>query len=446
MRALLLLYYFPPSGGPGVQRGTGLARHLPAYGVEPIVVTVAPQTYAGPEEYAQDPSLEEDVPAGLRVVRSPGGERRTLRRLLGRARLLRWAAQVAPRAFFERQAGWYAPAVAATLAAIERERPDVLLTSSQPYVVHLVGREVRRRTGIPWVADFRDPWTLCWGRSWPSRGAFAWEDRREEEALADADAVVANTPGQRRELLERRPWLDTAKVACVPNGYEPADFATPAADRPPGELLVVPSGAFRARPPGAARRRRRGPADRASYQPMPVDLSSHAPTPLLEALAVLRRRDPGARVRVRLVGALDPRWLDQARAAGVSEAIEPLGYLPHRHATAQLLAADLLYLPTITRTDGEAVSNVPAKTYEYLGSGRPIAALAGPGDVRDLLQGRDRAVLLPPGDADALADVLAAAAAGAGPPAASVDPPDAHPWRRAEVARRMAELLRRAVG
>jgi glycosyltransferase involved in cell wall biosynthesis len=446
LSALVLLYYFPPSGGPGVQRGLKTCRLLPGAGVEPTVVTVEPQTYAGPGEYAPDASLETEVPPGLRVVRTRSGDRRRLKSALQAARLYRAAWTAAPRHFFERQAGWFAPALAACLAEVERSRPDVLLTSSQPYVAHLVGREVRRRTGLPWIADFRDPWTTAWGRTWPSQRALAWETEREDEVLADADRVVANTPGSREEFLARRPWLPPSKVSVVANGYDPEDLAVPPAARDPSELLVVHSGAFRATPPAPPRSGLRAWIDRRAVTPLPYDLSTHSPEPLLRAIAEAAASGTARPVRARLVGPLAAGWTDVARALGVADRVEAIGWRPHREATSHVLAADLLYLPTVTRHDGAAVSNVPAKTYEYLGSGRAVAALAGPGDVRDLVQGRDRVAVLEPGDAGGLARLLVACAAGDGPAATAADPADAHSWRRSELTARMAEILREAAG
>jgi glycosyltransferase involved in cell wall biosynthesis len=446
LSALVLLYYFPPSGGPGVQRGLKMCRLLPGAGVEPTVVTVDPRTYAGPGEYAPDPSLAAEVPSGLRVVRTRSGERRRLKAALAAARLLRFAWTATPRHFFERQAAWFAPALAACLAEVERSRPDVLLTSSQPYVAHIVGREVSRRTGVPWVADFRDPWTTAWGRTWPSDRALAWETEREDEVLAGADRVVANTPGSRAEFLARRPWLPPAKVGVVANGYDPEDLDVPPAARDPGEFLVVHSGAFRAAPPGPPRTGLRAWVDRRAVLPIPYDLSTHSPEPLFRAMADAAATGTARPVRARLVGPLAAGWMQLARALGVAGRVETTGYLPHREATSHVLAADLLYLPTVTRRDGAPVSNVPAKTYEYLGSGRPVAAVAGPGDVRDLVQGRERVVLVEPGDAGALARLLVAGAEAGGSAAAAPDPPDAHPWRRSALAIRMAEILREAAG
>ena len=459
MKALVVLYYWPPSGGPGVQRGVKLCRQLRDEGVEPVVVTVHPSAYSLPGEYPHDPSLAADVPSDLRVVRTAHGHATTLRAALGATRLLRAAQHVLPGGFFERQAGWRRPLVDALVAEIRDTRPDVLLTSSQPYVVHLAGRATKLATGIPWVADFRDPWTFSWGRTWPSQRAFDWEERREEEVLGDADLVLANTPGSRREWLERRPWLDPRKVRVVRNGYDPADFRAsrgPAPDahddvwlapapKPPGEIRIVHAGSFRAKPPGRGRTGLRARLDRSGPRPVPYDLSTHSPEPLLRAMAAVE--DPERRLVARLVGAVDRGWLDVAAALGALDRVDLAGYRPHRETISELLAADLLWLPTITRTDRGPVSNVPAKTYEYLGSGRPVLAYAGDGDVADLMVGRARCRRVEPGPAavDEIASILRALLAGGAAPAEAPDPEDARPLRRRETARGVAEALRDAV-
>lgn len=449
-RVLVVLYYWPPSGGPGVQRGVKLCRHLVAEGIEPIVVTVPAETYERPGEYPRDPTLAADVPEKLRVIRvAPDDDGGVIASDLQRFRLHRLALRLAPARYFERQAGWTSALIPALRDAVEKFRPDAILSSSQPYSAHLAALAIRNETGVPWVADFRDPWTQAWGRTWPSERLFRWEEEREAEVLEGADRIVWNTPGATRGLLARRPWLDPRKVVTIPNGYDPGDFpaeapppVTPTTGDGPRDFVIVHSGAFRGKPPSAARSGVRALVDRSAYVPIPYDLSTHSPEALLRAVARLGGYAAGRRIRVRLAGSVDGGWLTFAEELGIGAYIEALGYLPHRASVAAVAAADLLYLPTITRTDGGAVANVPAKTYEYLGSGRPVAALAGPGDVADLLAGRARAAVLPPGDPEALAACITSAAAGRSLPAMSPDPEDAHPWRRTEVARRMAAVFR----
>lgn len=457
-RVLVVVYYWPPSGGPGVQRGVKLCRHLIAEGIEPVVVTVTPETYARPGEYPQDPTLAADIPAGLRVIRTPpGGEAGAVDRWIARLRLVRAAQRIAPGRNFERQAAWPATLVPALRRAVEELRPDAILSSSQPYSAHLAARAVRRETGVPWIADFRDPWTQAWGRTWASEAAFRWEEEREAEVLEAADCIVWNTPGATRDLLARRRWLDARKVVTIPNGYDPEDFPAgtagtgtraarePADSAPSTDFVIVHSGAFRGKPPAAARTGLRAIADRGAFAPIPYDLTTHSPETLFRAVAALGGHAAGRRIRVRLAGHVDAGWLAVARDLGVERSIESRGYLAHRAAVAEVLGADLLYLPTITRTDGAPVANVPAKTYEYLGSGRPIVALAGPGDVADLLAGRDRAAIVAPRDVEGLAATITECAAGRALPALAPDPADAHPWRRTEIARRMAGVVRAAI-
>jgi glycosyltransferase involved in cell wall biosynthesis len=290
---------------------------------------------------------------------------------------------------------------------------------------------------IPWVADLRDPWTGYFTKAWPSDAAKRWEEDREAEAMRAADAVIANTPGQRRELLERFPELAPAKFVAIPNGYDADDFRVATAPRPSDEVLVVHTGHVTCDPPGTTKP---APDDYA------FDRSTHSLEWLLCAMATLRGRPGAPRVRARLVGKVDAAWVARAEALGLRGQVDFLGYLPHREATSHLLAADLLYLPTVGRRDGRPSANVPAKTYEYVGSGRPVAAMTDAGDVRDLMTGRARCVVLGARDAAGLADLLASIQPGSAPHALPPDPPDAHPWRRDEQARQMANVLKRVAG
>ncbi len=443
LRALLMIYAFPPSGGSGVQRGVKLCRYLPESGVEPSVVTVEDDAYLRRGDMGVlDPSLAAELPAGLRVVRTKTGDLSGVRAKLKKLHLLDAAWHVAPKYFFERFAGWRGPLLAAARDEIRRARPDVMITSSPPNVVHLAALELRRSEGIPWVADFRDPWTLFWHKDWPSARAKRWEEDREAEVIRGADAVIANTPGQRREILERYSDVAPDKVAAIPNGYDAADFDVAPAPRPADEVLVVHTGKVTCENPKAESRERPRKSN-AFADANPFDRSTHSLEWLLQAMSILRGRPGAPRVRARVVGNLDKSWEARAEALGVRAQVDFLGYVPHRESIAHLLAADLLYLPTIVRRDGRPCANVPQKTYEYLGAGRPVAALTDEGDVRDLMVGRARCTVLGPRDAQGLADLLARLAPGAAPHALPPDPPDARPWRRDDQVRRIAQVLRR---
>jgi glycosyltransferase involved in cell wall biosynthesis len=435
MRALVLTFHFPPSGGSGVQRVTKLARMLPALGVETTIVTVDAAAY---EEHgafgATDASLADEIPREVRVVRTPSGDRPRLRRFLRKTGLLDAAWRRDPTSWWERLAMWRGPCLAAASAEIRRSRPDVILASSPPFTTQLAAMELSNRGRIPWVMDLRDPWTGYFSKPWPSQAAKRWEEERESEAMHAAHAVVANTPGQRRELLERFPDVAPERIVAIPNGYDADDFRVAPAHRASDEVLVVHTGHVTCDPPGTSK----PPPDGYAF-----DRSTHSLEWLFAAMAALRGRPGAPDVRARLVGKVDAAWVARAEALGLGGQVDFLGYLPHREATSHLLAADLLYLPTVGRRDGRPSANVPAKTYEYLGSGRPVAALADAGDVRDLMTGRARCTVLGARDAAGLADLIARITPGAAPHALPPDPPDAHPWRRDVQAKQMADVLKR---
>src|SRR5690606_10060076 len=169
-RLLVVAYYFPPAGGAGVQRVLKWVKYLRDFGIEPVVVTVRAGAYP-----KHDETLVRDVPEGVEAYRSraldPFG---TYARLTGRTRQAAVAEQLqnAPDGFGERLARWmranvvlpdarvgWVPFAIRTAKRLHRERPfDAVLTSGPPHSAHLVGRALRR-AGLPWIADFRDPWT-----------------------------------------------------------------------------------------------------------------------------------------------------------------------------------------------------------------------------------------------------------------------------------------------
>ncbi|HNV21323.1 MAG TPA: glycosyl transferase family 1, partial [Candidatus Hydrogenedentes bacterium] len=177
-RVLIISYYFPPAGGPGVQRIMGLVRHLPSFGWEPVVLTVKGGTF-----FNRDEESLARVPASVPVYRTKAFEPFALyNRLRGKpadealpiggvgqggggvaARLSQW---VRANLFVpDARIGWIPSAVSAAKRLVRHERIDAIITSSPPQTVHLIGRRAALATGLPWIADFRDPWTQIYYNS-----------------------------------------------------------------------------------------------------------------------------------------------------------------------------------------------------------------------------------------------------------------------------------------
>lgn len=444
-RVLFVVYYFPPSGGPGVQRCLKFIRYLPEFGWEPCVLTVPESA----DFQVRDASLLAEVPRGLIVRRTrcpePYGlyrtltgqrgpvsldlashsaqERRPLRRLL---RALR-ATLFIP----DGRMAWRPHAVRGGLDLLRTAGYDAILSSGPPFTCHLIGRELHRRTGRPWIADYRDPWTTA--TFYPARPRWARriDERYEAACVREAARSLVVGEAMALEFRGRYAELDPQRFVVLPNGFDPADF-TGVAYQAPREFRVTHSGSlFRGR----------------------------APEAFLQAVADLmtEREDFAERVRLCFAGRLDDEVRARLAAPPFERVAELPGYLPHRESVALLRRSRLLLLST--GADAQARSMVTGKVYEYLAAGVPILALAPPdGDAARLIASTGAGWVFAPEDrAGVLAHLRrlwqeecareARAPAAGGPPQFGCvrDEAEIQRYSRREQTRRLADVLRDAV-
>lgn len=329
---LLLTYHFPPSAASGSHRLLGFARHLPSYGWRAIVV--APPRL--PWE-AVDPDLAGELPEETVVYPVP----HELDGLLG-----------LPLRYLAYYASWIPRAWPSCARAIRRHQPEVLVTSGPPHAVHVFGLLVKRRFGLPWIADFRDPWVAggSGGRSRRVRDRFT--AAMESAVMATADGIVANAP-RAADVIRGHYPAASDKVVTITNGYDPERFR-PRRPSPDGPLDIVHPGQIYA---------------------------GRDPSGFLDALRdVIARRDTTARpVHAVFIGDLDLTYASQRvaesiEARGLGGRVRLVGHLPYEESLdAMMRASILLLLDSPGRTSG-----VPAKLYEYIGAGRPILALCHP--------------------------------------------------------------------
>jgi len=389
-KVLLVTYHFPPSGAVAVYRMLGLVKHLPRFGWQPVVVA-PPRVPWEPE----DQSLLAQVPADTPIERVPFAES-----FLGKI-----ARRLAP------ESHWLLEARSACNRMIAEHEPHAILTSSPPGCVHLLGWWLHRRTQLPWLADFRDPWVTnhVIDRWTLGKRLDLW---LEGNVMQHATALIANTP------LNQEGWASVypqhaQKIAIIPNGFDPQSPGT-AVPGNTSRVTILHAGEFYS---GRDPRPFFGALQAASHLPVDVDLLGRKTETLCDFPAEIRQRGLDGRVRL-------------------------LGQVPYADALDRMKRADILLL---VHTPGYRVG-VPAKLYEYLGAGRPILALADPdSDIAWVL--RESKVLhriAPLRDVarigSALSELIGEIRAGG---AAVPDPDALLQFTREAMARRVAELLDR---
>ncbi|MBI3466796.1 MAG: glycosyltransferase, partial [Planctomycetes bacterium] len=262
--------------------------------------------------------------------------------------------------------------------------------------------------GIPWICDFRDPWTDYFLGEWPTRLHYWLCRRMERDMMACPDAVIAITPGHQK-IIERR-WPELrGRVVTITNGFEderPVQGRLPDRGRPTGRLDIVYSGSFC----GSS-----DPQDRASlgqrlfsFRPRDFRAEGHTARYLLEAMASFLRRSPGWRGRLSLtqLGVPDQSAQCYATKLGIGEAFHSPGYVPAAESARLQAEASALFLCVAHSTSGDYNDCVPQKTYEYLATGRPILAAVPDGDARAFLHRAGNGLVCHTTDVRALADAI----------------------------------------
>jgi glycosyltransferase involved in cell wall biosynthesis len=382
---LVVSHFFPPMGGGGVQRVTKFVKYLDPCGWRATVIAGRAEDY-----WMQDETLLADLPASLAVERTAAASG------LGILRRLRPAGAVASSrrssrlygalrgagSFFlvpDTYVGWRPFALRAARDIVARDRPQAVLSSGPPETNHLVALELHRTTGLPWLADFRDPWFGLHLRPPPTAWHRARHARLERAVLARAAAVTATTTWL-RDLLRARAPRPLERLHVIRNGFDPSDFPPSPPPRPPATpLRLVHTGML---------------------------TLTRSAEGLLAALVRLHTAHPEQRgaFEVELVGARESRNDAAAAAPALAGCVRLRDYVPHRDAIAAMQAADVLVL--IKHVEPRYRGLVPGKLYEYMGAGRPILALVPESEAADLVRGLGWGEVAPPDDAEAIAAAL----------------------------------------
>ncbi|MCH7398133.1 glycosyltransferase family 4 protein [Belliella sp. DSM 107340] len=359
-KVLIITYYWPPSAGSGVQRWLKFAKYLPEFGWEPVIFT--PEN---PDFDLKDEGLLKEINPQLEVIKFPIWEPYGLFRKLKKEKLadtskvlekkeksLLDKAGIWARANFlipDPRIFWVKPAVGFLEDIIKNNQIDAIITTGPPHSLHLIGRNLKRITKLPWIADFRDPWS-----QWEFLDTLPMtapvrkkHEALEKSVLEEADAVTTISPTFREDLEK----IAGKKIKLLTNGFDPDDL-------PNNWSLESPK------------------TDKIEIVYTGVIDAIRNPIPFLEALKNVFQQNQ-KEVILRFVGKVSSTVLEFVKKdIWLSEHVAFEGYVSHEKVFDYYRNSNLLLL--ILTDTKNAKGNIPGKLFEYMATGRPVLAL---GDV-----------------------------------------------------------------
>lgn len=363
-KALILTYYWPPSGGAGVQRWLKFVKYLREYGFEPIVYTAA-----NGEMPVYDPTLANDIPSGVEVIKTEIWEPYSLyKRFVGhkskekintgflseseKPKLTQKLGVWIRGNFFipDARCFWIRPSVGHLSQYLKENPVDIIISTGPPHTMHMIALGLKRKFGTPWVADFRDPWTNI--DFYKDLMLTRWADwrhhRMERRVVQQADYVVTVTKQDRDDYLR----LGAKRAITITNGYDEDDFIVDGTTKLDEKFTLAHIGTI---PP------------------------SRYPESLWKAIADLvgRRSDFANDFQLKLVGKIDISVRQMISQYGLQDNVVFVDYLPHAEAVQSQLQSRVLLL--LVNNTPNAKGILTGKFFEYLATKRPVIAI-GPTD------------------------------------------------------------------
>lgn len=373
-KALVILYYWPPAGGSAVQRWLKFCKYLGEFGWE--LVVYAPENPQYPE---LDQELEREIPKGTRVIRQPIMEPFQLyKKFVGIKKEEKLAAsmtmQSEPKglsrlknqvAFWVRsnffipdaRCFWIRPSVKFLEKYLKEEKVDLIITTGPPQSIQMIGYHLHKKLHIPWVADFRDPWTSI--DFYNELKLTRWADRRhhtlESRVLRSADHVIAIGPDMKEEFHR----MGARDVTVITNGYDDADLpqGVPQLSK---KFTIVHLGTLS---------------------------STRNSRALWQAISGKLADDPNFSqdLDIKLIGNIDHSVLKDIESSNLTSHVSIEGFVPHKEGMMILSESHVLLLLINKSVNAKGV--ITGKFFEYMASGRPVLLIGPPdGDAARILE------------------------------------------------------------
>ena len=362
-KVLIITYYWPPSGGAGVQRWLKFTKYLPEYGWDPIIYT--PEN---PEAPVEDLSLLNDIPKTVTVIKRPIWEPYHLyKKFIGMDQNENINAgflteHKKPRKkedfsvwirgnFFipDARKYWIRPSVKFLKNYLTQNPVDIIVSTGPPHSMHLIPLKLKKYFNIPWVVDFRDPWINIdfYEQLKLTSWAHTKHTQLEKKVLRGADNVIVVGPTMGSYLKQKC----RQEPQVIPNGFDHCNFEG---------IKIKPDSTFTISHVGSMNKDR----NLELFWKCIAELTDHNQD-LLRAL------------KIKLVGKLDVSVSEHIQFYGLEKYVEKQSYLPHDQIAPLLMNSWLLYLPINNTPNSKSIQT--GKLFEYLASNRPIVGV-GPSD------------------------------------------------------------------
>ncbi|WCO00366.1 glycosyltransferase family 4 protein [Psychroserpens ponticola] len=359
-KALIITYYWPPAGGPGVQRWLKFVKYLPEFGIEPIVYCPENPSYP-----ITDNSLIDEVSSAITILKQPIKEPYRFANFLSKKNSKQISSGVIPKQkkqtfiqkmmlyirgnFFipDARKDWVKPSVSFLSDYIVKHNIETIITTGPPHSLHLIGLQLKQKHGFKWLADFRDPWTtIGYHKQLKLTKSSAIKHLElESKVLQTADQIIVTSDNTKKEFESKT----RQPIAVITNGFDVNHVERPKKD---SKFTMSHIGSL---------------------------LSERNPKQLWDALSELINENSSfsEAFQLQLIGVVSDDIIQTFQQFGLTNHVKTLGYVSHEDAIKAQMSSRLLLLIEIDSEETKVI--IPGKLFEYMVSETPILAV-GPKD------------------------------------------------------------------
>ncbi|WP_296383117.1 glycosyltransferase [Winogradskyella sp.] len=359
-RVLIICYYWPPAGGPGVQRWLKFVKYLPEFDIEPIVYCPENPNYP-----IVDESLVNEISKSITILKQPINEPYGLASLFSKNSAKKISSGVIPKAkkqsFIEKamlyvrgnyfipdaRKNWIKPSVSFLSNYIKKHQIEIIITTGPPHSLHLIGLNLKQQLGVKWLADFRDPWTtIGYHKDLKlTKSSEAKHKDLELKVLNATDEIIVTSSHTKNEFKAKT----EQSISVITNGYDSHKVRVDEKD------------------------------DLFTLSHIGSLLSERNPSILWEVLSeLIKENETFSKIfKLNLVGVVSDDVLESIHNNGLRHHLNIVGYVSHDEAIKFQMQSQVLLLIEIDTDDTKAI--IPGKIFEYLISETPILAI-GPKD------------------------------------------------------------------